>query len=192
MIAELVPGVAPGELPVDLDAGAVHLPIPCPRFPLEREQVGNSALAKTLPGIQTNLDLRLIQPTAVLRCIVHRQAVPQVTALLLSVGVGEGLAAMNGQVVHDQVNGSRPGVTLDQRAHDFGELRGGPVRFGVGQVKCLPAWGSTAQKTLAVPQRLYSLSRLAILPGAIGRAGRTSACRETGFSSTQTTGSAAS
>jgi hypothetical protein len=47
---------------------------------------------------------------------------------------------------------------------------------------------STAQKTLAVPQRSHSLSRLAWRPGAAGEAGRTSACSVTGFSSTQTTG----
>jgi len=58
------------------------------------------------------------------------------------------------------------------------------------KVKCRPALGSTAQKTLAVPHRWYSLSRLAILPGAAGIGGLTSACNETGFSSTQTTGSA--
>src|ERR1700674_5373069 len=31
----------------------------------------------------------------------------------------------------------------------------GAERSGVGKVKCLPALGSTAQKTFAVPQRLY-------------------------------------
>src|SRR6202023_3590597 len=66
----------------------------------------------------------------------------------------------------------------------------GAERFGVGKVKCRPAFGSTAQKTLAVPRRSYSLSRLAILPGAMRIGGRTSACRVTGFSSMQTTGSA--
>src|SRR6516225_5492160 len=64
-----------------------------------------------------------------------------------------------------------------------------PERSGVGNVKCLPAFGSTAQKTLAVPQRSYSLSRLASRPGTAGEAGRTSACRVTDFSSKQTTGS---
>src|SRR5512135_2844253 len=34
-------------------------------------------------------------------------------------------------------------------------------RSGVGKVKCRPAFGSTAQKTLAVPRRSYSLSRRA-------------------------------
>src|SRR6266851_3738875 len=63
-----------------------------------------------------------------------------------------------------------------------------PERSGVGKVKCRPAFGSTAQKTLAVPQRSYSLSRLASRPGLAGDAGRTSACSVTGFSSRQTTG----
>src|SRR5215510_11334018 len=64
-----------------------------------------------------------------------------------------------------------------------------PERSGVGKVKCRPAFGSTAQKTLAVPRRSYSLSRRASRPGAAGDAGRTSACRVIGFSSRQTTGS---
>src|SRR5215475_931405 len=67
-----------------------------------------------------------------------------------------------------------------------------PERSGVGKVKCRPAFGSTAQKTLAVPRRSYSLSRRASRPGSAGEAGRTSACSVTGFSSKQTTGSAGS
>jgi hypothetical protein len=63
-----------------------------------------------------------------------------------------------------------------------------PERSGVGKVKWRPAFGSTAQKTLAVPHRSYSLSRLASRPGTAGDAGRTSACKLTGFSSKQTTG----
>src|SRR5260370_11043382 len=45
----------------------------------------------------------------------------------------------------------------------------GAERSGVGKVKWLPALGSTATKTLAVPQRLYSLSRLPTWPGRAGR-----------------------
>src|SRR5215471_13736650 len=56
-------------------------------------------------------------------------------------------------------------------------------RLGVGKVKCRPAFGSTAQKTFAVPSRSYSLSRRASRPGCAGEAGRTSACSVTGFSS---------
>src|SRR5260370_38158115 len=61
-----------------------------------------------------------------------------------------------------------------------------PERSGVAKVKCRPAFGSTAQKTLAVPQRSYSLSRRASRPGAAGEAGRTSPCSLIGFSSKQT------
>ena len=64
-------------------------------------------------------------------------------------------------------------------------------RLGVTQVKCRPAFGSTTPKTLAVPPRRYSLSRLATCPGLAGRGGRTSACSGTGFSSRQTNGSLA-
>src|SRR3954447_16471993 len=67
-----------------------------------------------------------------------------------------------------------------------------PERSGVGKVKCRPALGSTAQKTLAVPQRSYSLSCLASRLGLAGEAGRTSACSVIGFSSRHTTGSLAS
>src|ERR1017187_3059886 len=62
-------------------------------------------------------------------------------------------------------------------------------RSGVGNVKCRAAFGSTAQKTLAVPHRSYSLSRRASRPGSAGEEGRTSACSVTGFSSRHTTGS---
>src|SRR5215470_18264873 len=65
-------------------------------------------------------------------------------------------------------------------------------RLGVGKGKCRPAFGSTAQKTLAVPHRSYSLSRRASRPGCAGQTGRTSACRVTDFSSRHTTGSAGS
>src|SRR6266849_2808704 len=52
-----------------------------------------------------------------------------------------------------------------------------PERSGVAKVKWRPALGSSAQKTLAVPQRSYSLSRRASRPGTAGEAGRTSACK---------------
>src|SRR5215831_9544409 len=65
-----------------------------------------------------------------------------------------------------------------------------PDRSGVGNVKWRPAFGSTAQKTLAVPRRSYSLSRRASRPGCAGDDGRTSAWSVTDFSSRHTTGSA--
>src|SRR5438270_10976675 len=64
------------------------------------------------------------------------------------------------------------------------------LRVGVTLVKWTPACGSTPQNTLAVPRRSYSESLLATLPGFMGIGSRTSPCRLTDFSSTQTTGSA--
>src|SRR5215472_15663495 len=63
-------------------------------------------------------------------------------------------------------------------------------RSVVAKVKCRPAFGSTAQKTLAVPRRSYSLSRRASRPCSAGDEGRTSACSVADFASRQTTGSA--
>jgi hypothetical protein len=108
-------------------------------------------------------------------------------AVLDSKVVGERLAAVDVEVVHDEVDRLRLRVAPDDEVDDLGKFC--PERSGVGKVKCRPAFGSTAQKTLAVPQRLYSLSRLAISPGAAGTGGRTSACSDTGFSSKHTTGS---
>jgi hypothetical protein len=42
-------------------------------------------------------------------------------------------------------------------------------RSGVANVKWRPAFGSTAQKTLVVPQCSYSLSRRASHPSWLGR-----------------------
>src|SRR3974390_245966 len=47
-----------------------------------------------------------------------------------------------------------------------------PERSGVAKVKCRPAFGSTAQKTLAAPHRVYSLSGRASRPGPTSAAFR--------------------
>jgi len=51
------------------------------------------------------------------------------------------------------------------QSDDLSELKPRTVRRA--KVKWQPVLGSTAQKTLAVPQRLYSLSRRASRPGAV-------------------------
>src|SRR5579872_892992 len=116
------------------------------------------------------------------------KAIPDGAASFLSEIVGEGFPAMDVQVIHHHVNCSRPTITAHHGLQRLGKFWRGAV--GVGRVKCRPAFGSTTPKTLAVPQRLYSLSRFATRPGAAGIGGRMSACNVTGFSSRQTTGSA--
>jgi len=93
---------------------------------------------------------------------------------------------VNVEIVEDQVDGPRFGMTQSEFEGHFANSK--PERSGVAKVKWRPAFGSTAQKTLAVPLRLYSLSRRASRPGLAGEEGRTSACSVTGFSSRQTTG----
>src|ERR1700684_3697679 len=94
---------------------------------------------------------------------------------------------MDVQVIHDQMDGF--GFRVLKGSSKTTCANSTAERSGVGNVKCRPAFDSTAQKTLAVPQRSYSLSRLASRPGFAGEEGRISACRVTGFSSRQTTGS---
>ncbi len=118
--------------------------------------------------------------------IVDRKAVPDFGGHLSAEDVAERLAVMDVQVIHYQVDGLGLGELQGQGHGDLGELEAGSIRRGEGERR--PAFGSTAQKTLAVPRRSYSLSRLASRPGTAGEVGRISACRVTGFSSRQTTG----
>src|SRR5271155_1488804 len=62
------------------------------------------------------------------------------------------------------------------------------VRWSVTWTVRLPANGSTAMKTLAVPRRSYSLSYLATLPGRGGNGSRTSAINCLLHSSMHTSG----
>ena len=122
-MSELAPGVTSAESPIDLDAGAIDVPMPGPRLPLERREGGNSALPEALPGVEADLDPRLVQPTAVLRSVVDREAVPKAIAFHLPVEVCKGLATLNIQIVHHQVNGSGARIALDQPPQDLRELR---------------------------------------------------------------------
>src|ERR1700684_927518 len=97
---------------------------------------------------------------------------------------------MDVQVIHDQMDGF--GFRVLKGSSKTTWANSTAERSGGGNVKCRPAFGSTAQKTLAVPQRSYSLSRLASRPGFAAEAGRTSACSVIGFSSRHTTGSCGS
>ena len=120
-------------------------------------------------------------------CVMNGKPIPDLAAEFLTKRVGQGLALVRVEIVHDQVNRRGGRVLHCYFAGEPRELKGGSIRGG--EVKWLPALGSTAQKTLAVPRRSYSLSRRASLPGTAGDGGRTSACNVTGFSSRHTTGS---
>src|SRR5579863_4835161 len=103
-------------------------------FPSEDGQAGNSPTTPTLPGEQTDLDFRLIQPTAMFGRVVDRQAFPESVAPFLSEIVGEGLPAMNVEIVHHDVNRSRRRVTAYYGVHGSGKFRSGAIRRGQGEM----------------------------------------------------------
>ena len=76
LVAELRLGVHSAKLPVDSNSRAVHLPIPGVRFSLKQGQIRDPAFSQALAGEETDLNLRLVEPTAVLRRVVDPQAAP--------------------------------------------------------------------------------------------------------------------
>src|SRR5262249_33929271 len=134
-----------------------------------------------------DFNLCLIQPTAVGRRVMDCKPIPDLCSHFRAEGVRQRFLAMDVEVVHYQMNSLRFRYASARLTATRANSK--PERSGVGKVKCRPALASTAQTTLAVPRRSYSLSRRASRPGVAGDAGRTSACRVIGFSSKQTTGS---
>jgi hypothetical protein len=67
-------GLLAGERPVDLDPPAVGLTVPDPRFPLQGAQIRYPPLAQTLPGVEAEFDLRLVQPASVLSAIIRKRS----------------------------------------------------------------------------------------------------------------------
>jgi hypothetical protein len=97
---------------VDLNANPIHLPIPSARFPSQDFQGWNPASAQTLPGEQADLNFRLVQPAPMLRRVKNREAFPESGAQFLPEKVGEGLPAMDVQIVHHEMDRSCPGIAV--------------------------------------------------------------------------------
>ena len=64
----------------------------------------------------------MIEPTAVFGCVVYFQTTPDVAALLVAEVIGEGLAAVNVEIVHHQVDLARKGIFGDEVFDHLGEL----------------------------------------------------------------------
>src|ERR1700756_863756 len=153
-ITKLAAGSPTVEAPVDPGAGAIDAAIPGAGFAAQGLEVGDSAAAEALAREQADFDLRLVEPTAVDRRVVHGEAFPEFAASLAAITVGEGFAAVDVEIIHHQVNGPGTGVLLGQFKAHLCELATRTVRCGEGEVAA--SFGSTAQNTLAVPQRRYS------------------------------------
>ena len=87
-VTKLATGLLSIKLPVDLDPFPVNLPIPGAGFPPQPLQMGYSPVAEALSREDSDLDLRLIKPTAVFGCVVDGEAVPDFATHLLPIEVG--------------------------------------------------------------------------------------------------------
>ena len=81
---EDIVGIQAGEGPVDLEALVIDGLVPGAAFGAKLAQAGNAAGAQALAAEKANFDLRLIQPTGVLRGVVDGKAMPQCVACLLT------------------------------------------------------------------------------------------------------------
>jgi hypothetical protein len=80
---------------------------------------------------------------------MHRETLPQQDADLFAEPIHKRLAIMGTKIVHHQMDG----VGLRIAGYDFHQVsaNSSEERFGVGLVKCGPAFGWTPQKILAAP-----------------------------------------
>jgi hypothetical protein len=132
-VSKLATGGFAVELPVDFDAIPVHPPIPGSRFATQGVKIGDSAATQTLPAEEPDFNLRLIEPTSMLRGVVDREAVPDLGGHLSAENVAERLAVMDIHVIHDQIDGLGLRVLQGQGHGDLANSK--PDRSGVGKVK---------------------------------------------------------
>lgn len=83
----------------------------------------DSAPSQTLAAEQADLNLGLVQPTAISGCVVRSEPVPYPATDLLSEGVGEGITAVRTQVIDHQMDGLCPGIVRSDLHQVVGESR---------------------------------------------------------------------
>jgi len=122
------------EPPVDLRPFPVGRAIPGLGFLLQLRQIRDPARAQTLPRVHAEFDLRLVEPASVFGSVMDLQPIPKIAALFLAEVAGQRLAAMDIQVIHDEVNRLGEGVLLNNLPHHAGELGGATVGCRRGEV----------------------------------------------------------
>ena len=90
---------------------SVHATAPSLSFLPQRNSICDTASAQALPRKQTDGDLGLVQPIAMLRSVVHGEPVPQPATRFLAKTFHQSLACMRAQMVHHQVDDLRLRVT---------------------------------------------------------------------------------
>jgi len=77
---------------------------------LQKPQIQEPPGAQTLPRVQAQFDLRLIEPLPCLGCVVHGEPVPEAAAFSWPRQSISDLGAVRIEVVHDQVDRTNPPV----------------------------------------------------------------------------------
>src|SRR5271157_2037771 len=113
---------------------AIDAAAPSPSFLLQRDSIFDSALAQALPGKETDRDLGLVEPTAVLGGVVRRKPIPQPAPGLLAKAFHHRLAGMRTQIVQHQMNGVRLRVADRNFQQVVGELGRRPMGRHLGEV----------------------------------------------------------
>ena len=134
LIAKRLASLAPRKLPVDRRSLAVGLAIPRCGLSLQEPQIQESPGAQTLPRVQAQFDLRLIEPASMFGCVVYGEPLPEATALLLAEAIHQRLGAVRVEVVQDQVDRAGRAIPVGEVADHAGELSTGPIRRGRGEV----------------------------------------------------------
>src|SRR5579862_5005841 len=92
------------EPPVDLRPFPAGRAVPSLGFLLQLRQIRNPPRAQTLPRVEAEFYLRLVEPAFVFGSVMDLQPIPKIAALLLTVVADQRFAAMDIEVIHDQVN----------------------------------------------------------------------------------------
>ena len=116
------------ESPVDLRPFLMGCARPTLGFPLQDLQIRNPPLAQALSRVQAELDLSLVEPASVFGRVVNGEPIPKISAFLLTEVIDQRLAAVDIEVIHDDVNGLGEGILLYQMPHHASEFGTGSVR----------------------------------------------------------------
>src|SRR4030066_1791710 len=109
--------VRSGKVPVYLGLPVIPVALPRGDVALHSYQIGNSPI-QALPIQGAKLDLRHIEPTAVLWCVMDFEAFCQPPGFLRRKHLVEGSSAMGVQVVHDQTYLDSVWVAFVEHAFD--------------------------------------------------------------------------
>jgi hypothetical protein len=159
---ELSAGVFAVELPVDVEAVTIHSPIPGLCFVTQGLEVWDPSGAQTLPREDPDFDFRLIEPTPVDRSVVDGEPIPDFAADFRAQKIRQGFAAMDVQIIHDQMDGLGLHVLCGNFEGHLSELQPRTIRRREGEMAARFGFyraentGRPAPLILAIPPCLPS------------------------------------